>query len=163
MDDVAQPPSPPDFPRRFRVTPLQAVGIPLLLLLPVLHLVGLLDAASARTTIEQGDWRVDYELTTRQRYQKPLHLHVRLTNGSAATRGITVFVDTAYLSRFVEVRASPPLEHDGATPLLEIASGKTAVVRLDLTPKMIGWVEGGIVIRGEGIRREIGLRSFVLP
>ncbi|HWV58179.1 MAG TPA: hypothetical protein VNZ57_12070 [Longimicrobiales bacterium] len=163
VDNIAQPPPPPDFPRRFRVTPLQAVGIPLLLLLPALHLLGVLDAATTRAAFTNGEWQVEYELTTRQRYQKPVHLRLHLTNLAPAIRALTVVVDSAYLSQFVEVRATPPLDHHGATPVLEIAGGATAVVRLDLTPAMPGWVGGEVAFRGDGIDRAIRLRSFILP
>ncbi|MBI1296719.1 hypothetical protein GC175_17320 [bacterium] len=73
QEEDAQPPQPPPIKKRFQFTKAQLIGVPLILLIPILALIGVFDAHLERTTAVAGDLQVTVEYPTSVRYKfRPL-------------------------------------------------------------------------------------------
>jgi hypothetical protein len=98
------PPPAPDMPRRFRLHNYQKVGLPLLVLVPVLAMGGLFGESTDTTDLVTQTLLVEIDYPTRLRYRTSGEMVIRVTNRSTeALDSLIVTIDPAYLSGFSDV------------------------------------------------------------
>ena len=85
-DTVSQPeetlglPQPPPFQRKLQFHPTQRIGIPLLMILPILALFGLFGETYTTNHAENEQLSMQVEYATRYRYKMTNDLRVSVTN-----------------------------------------------------------------------------------
>lgn len=169
-DDVRppEPPQPPEIARRVRLTSLQKIGIPLILLLPFLSLIGLtysegyVDAPGSPLSL-----RVEYP--DRMRYGMFGRVIVEVINDSGEAAGpVTVQVDGSYLKQFEQIATAPAAET--VTPAVfeftidEVPPGEGRKVVVEMKAEVPGRHTGLLAARGPGgdaVQAEIA--TFIFP
>lgn len=150
------PPQAPDIPRYWKLYSHQYVGIPLLLLIPILALLGFLGETS--TTVEAAAdgivLRVLYP--DRAHYEAYNHITVTARNGSDSDMsGVMVEFDRALLDHFSQLSASPSFteitEAAYRVELGDIEAGAERVVVLDYQPDTNGIHESWVRLIADGI------------
>ena len=145
------PPGMPAVPRRLLFTPLQRWGLPVLLALPVLALIGLLGVSYDRT-VTTGDGltlEVDYPNRTRSGVATALTLTIS-NQGDAPVTGVYIALPRAYLESFdtFELR---PVAHTVSSETYrvdvgDIPTGGSRVVTALLTPGRYGRNTGTVTV-----------------
>jgi hypothetical protein len=113
---AAEPPEPPQVPTQIRIGVVQAVGVPLLALLPAVALTGLLGEREdhVRSLSTGGiSLQVDYPAVLRFRTMRELGITVR-NEGETTVPMATLQIDQSYLGAFTRVQTTPAVE--GVTP-----------------------------------------------
>lgn len=168
-DAKAEPPAPPDFRRRLRFGWTQIVGVGLLSLLPVVALTGALDTTERTAEAHAGTLALvaRYPASMHHGSNATLELSVR-NDGSQPLRDVRLRFDDRYLSRFADLRFTPPpwrLDDTHAEVLLgEIAGGETRRVVLHLQADHYGRPQGSIVAQAEpSDEARVDVSTLVLP
>ncbi len=161
--DEAGPEAPPPFKRRVVLGRWQAVGVAVLLTVPVLALAKVLGDRVERREVRLGGWVVTAEVPACARDGASMQITVQLARAdnrpvSSAPR---VDISPGYLSRFSDVKQRPSVF--GVTE----ESAKTDVpgpVAIELLPDRFGWARGRLgVTTDTGERLELELKTFVFP
>jgi hypothetical protein len=171
MDDAHEPhadedpPPPPDYRRRVRLYPSQWIGVPLLLLVPVLALAGVF--GETRTTRELRDDVLHYsvEYPTRLRAGQTTLLRIRIVSIAAtAPDSVTVTLDAAFMERFDEVRIMPEPARPWAVVVTGMAPGDSAEVQVELAGRALGRSRGGVTLEHTGgAPRDVAITTIVFP
>lgn len=165
----AQPPPPPNIPRRVAFDRGQLAGVLLLLAVPVLAVCGVFGTAEATESAAVGDLEVVVRHPERSRYKTRHSLDVALRNvGSQTVSGIIVAVDLAYLSAFADVRFDPPggraVNAAYEVTLDAIAPGETRHIRATLEAQAYGRHRGAVAIRAASAPPgRLSLATLTLP
>lgn len=110
-EEATQPPQPPSVKKRFQFTKAQWIGMPVILLIPVLALIGLFDTHSTRVTATVGDLQITVEHPTSVRYKRNEPISIVVQNLSASTfPTVTVAIDNAYINGFSTVTFTPDVD-----------------------------------------------------
>lgn len=111
QEELAKPPQPPSIKKRFEFTKAQLIGVPVILLIPILALIGLFDAHFEHATSVAGDLQVTVEYPSSIRYKKLEPISINVQNLSAVTfPTVTVTIDDAYLNAFSTVTFTPDVD-----------------------------------------------------
>ncbi len=109
---AAQPPEPPQTPTRVHIGIVQAVGVPLLALVPAVALTGLLGERQGHVrSVSAGgvSLQVDYPAVQRFRTLRELGITVR-NEGDTTLPMTTLQIDHSYLGAFTRVETTPAVE-----------------------------------------------------
>lgn len=164
-DEDLQPPAAPDLPRRLRLYTSQWIGMPLLLLIPVLALFGVFGESRHVVTARTGELAVEAEYPARNRYGMLADLRLAVTNTTAAALDtVTVVLDSAYATRFSSLTAIPDFERAYVIELTDLQPAETRRVRIELEGNEYGLHRGElrVGVRGAGTAR-LGLDTFIFP
>src|ERR1051326_6345693 len=102
------PVAPPQTRRRIAFTGKQRIGIPILTLIPLLALFGVFGERSATVEGRPASLAISVRYPVRFRYRQPEPLEIAVRNVSPRVIDtILVWLDTAYLTRFADVRITP--------------------------------------------------------
>jgi hypothetical protein len=119
---------------RWTLTRKQWVGLPVLLLIPVLALFGVFGERTDTITTATRSLGVTVSYPARLRYRQTERLEIAVTNRTeSAIDSVRVSLDTAYLARFIEVRVRPEPFASYDVRLADIAPGETRLVVVDMT------------------------------
>lgn len=128
QEETAQPPQPPSIKKRFEFTKAQLIGVPVILLIPILALIGVFDAHMERVTAGAGDLQITVEYPNSVRYKKIEPISIYVQNLSAGTfPTVTVTIDNAYLAGFSTVTFTPAVD--------EVTADKFTVNLNDVKPR----------------------------
>lgn len=169
-----QPPQPPPFERRIMLPALQLIGIPLLMLLPILAVAGVFGSSMTTESAANDALALRVESPIRTRYNLPDRLHIEVTN-LASSQPVTVTVEfsRAYVDAFADVSFFPDVQE--VTPevyrvaLPEIAAGEARVIdveaRADKYWQHIGQVTASVANGSPGgdAAVSVPLRTFTYP
>lgn len=168
------PAGPPGFRRAVRLGWLEAIGVPVLALLPALALFDQLgpSTASATVTAEAGSRRVELSVehprVVRHRGQTTLVVGVG-NAGLQALEGLRIGIDDTYLGRFSKVEMLQAA-HSDATGLVEVevpplGAGERTTVRVRLEAGDWGRFGGSVrVADAEGVALVgLSMSTRVLP
>jgi hypothetical protein len=149
--------------------PLQAIGVPLLLLVPIFALFGLLDTRLATKEVDENGLSLSIEYPSQLRYrtQDPFEISVRNETGHEIT-ALEVRVSRDYLDGFHEADFNPdPKEIDADEAVFEmnnVGAGETRRVLVNFEADQVGNHQGTLAAStelGPGPRLEFS--TFVLP
>lgn len=163
------PPQAPAFERRLQFARLQLVGMPLVMLVPMLALAGLLGGRREHAERRADDVVVDVAYEGRARYEASSRIEVKVHNaGAVPLAAAQVEIERALLEGFSEVMTSPAvaaIEGDAHVVALgELAPGATRMVIVEFRPSQPGRVRGGVRARvGESARVRVPVEMLVLP
>ena len=165
----SRPPGPLTTARKIRLHPFQIVGIPLLVLVPILALFGVfgetVDAVSASN--QQLEMHVKYP--TRFRYKMIDTITVSLFNASSQSiHSVQVGFDQAYLDKFSTVVLTPSVKHvTDAVYLVEVNDlqpAETRVISVTIQAEIYGKHEGTIAaIPDGGEKLQVSIDTFTFP
>lgn len=174
MDHIldGKPPSPPKAPdvrRRATFHLVQAIGVPLLALIPLLALFQVFGTTQGEARASDGPLTVEVTHPGRFRYKTILPLEVTVRNtGDTALSGVTVFLETDYVEHFstVTFTPSPQRVSDEAyvIDLGEIPPGESRVVDGMVQAERYWGASGRITVASDGPERaELEVATFVFP
>lgn len=167
--DPPEPPQPPAVGRRPRLTLVQAVGVPLLALLPILALFNFFGTTRGTVRAEDGPLEVEVVYPERFRYKMihPLTVTVR-NRGDAASADVTIRIDTSYLEHFSNVSFTPAPQRVTSDAYVftvgDLAPGDARVLAGHVQAERYWGANGRITVDSESIGRvDIGVDSLVFP
>lgn len=158
-DEGQEPPRPPRAPeivRKFKLYRHQWVGIPLMMSIPVLALLGVFGESWDTARAASAQLEIELRYPTRFRYKQLNEMDVYVTNTSAQRLDtVTVAFDTMYTSRFSTVTFLPDASEAYAVELLAIEPGERRLIRVELqaerywrhTGDVAAWAIGGDTAR----------------
>lgn len=164
-----QPPQPPDLPKKLEFTRSQIIGIPLLLLIPLLALFGVFGSSSTEAESTGHDLRVAVIYPSRFRYQQGNTLEIYVQNLSAgAMPTVTVSIDAAYLLAFSEVNLTPSVDEVTADAyrfyLQNMAPQETRLISVAVKADQYWQQRGQVAVQAmAGEPLHVELSTFVFP
>lgn len=163
------PPQPPAIDRRLQFARLQLVGMPLMMLVPLLAVFGLLGEARERTERAGDGVRVRVDYPGRARFEADTRLRLSVENvGSAALSDTRVEFERGLMDALSGIGFSPPVERIDrqayVVGLGELAPGAERVVFLDFRPSERGRLGGRVTLRAAGAPLvEVPIEVLVFP
>lgn len=134
-----RPPEAPEHHPRTRIPLGQMIGVPFIMLLPVLAIAGVFDDRRAVVTdaSESLSVRVEYPARTRHRVVNAISAWVM--NHSASTMD-TVFLslDATYVEHFTDLVFTPDVSRAYRIELTDVAPGETRLVQVELRAHSYG-------------------------
>jgi hypothetical protein len=160
-----RPPAPSDTPRRVRLYPHQWLGLPLLMLVPGLALLGVLGPSEAGATLEGRQLQVRVDHPTRLRAGQRAELRVEIRNAvGPPLRDIAVIFDAAYLEAFAEVRFQPGLTGTDHPVIDSLAAGEARTVTASFEGDRLWRSSGRVhVVAPATDSLTAALHTFTLP
>jgi hypothetical protein len=164
-----QPPQPPEFTPKFKLYPYQYIGIPIILLIPILALLGVFGEKVVEMEATSADLQVRVEYPIRTHYRLQHEMQVMVTNVSGeAMPSLTVRFDIDLMRAFSDITFTQEPDRiatDGYEVMLEaIAPGETRIVGVDVRAERYWAHDGVISVTGEGIDPvSIPLSVFIFP
>jgi hypothetical protein len=165
MDSQAsEPPRPPTTRTRLALTRKQYLGLPLLATIPVLALFGVFgerraDASSASHVLEM---RVRYPSRFRYRQIESLDVTVRNISGRTLDT-VSVSIDTAYITRFSNVRIEPAPREPFVVVLIHLRPMESRLVTAELWGAQYGSHSGRISASAQADTVSTLVNTFVFP
>lgn len=161
---VPQPPEPPQIGRRLVFHPLQAIGVPLIMLIPLLALLGVFGRATTEASERAANLEVKVEHPTRMRYKTTETVEIAVRNaGGGPLDSVNVVMDREYLEGFSNVSFTPTADEitdEGyVVELGAIEPGSTRIVSVEIRGDQYWLHEGGLTV-GEV---SIPLATWVFP
>lgn len=163
LEDLPDPPSPPDAPRHVRLHPHQWIGLALLAVLPILALMGLF-GETWETEVARGrglDVVVGYPDRYRYKQVNSLEVELRSTSGQPLDT-LAVALDTAFVRRFSGVSANPPFIRPFVSHVTDLEPGESRLVVIELQGERYGRHEGVLTVSGPDTIR-VPLSILILP
>lgn len=167
--EPSKPPQPPEVDKKFQVHTYQWIGIPLMLLIPILALVGLFGESvdSVRTSSQQLEMSVEYP--TRFRFKMIDEVTVTLSNVSGQTLpSVLVNFDREYIDAFSTVTFTPAVKSiTGSNYIVEVSDlqpGETRVISATVQAENYGMHRGTIGLGPEEAQDlEVSVATFTFP
>jgi hypothetical protein len=166
---ASQPPQPPEIEKRLAFYPEQLIGIPLLMLLPILALLGVFGEGYAEASSSSDVLAITVEYPTRNRYGMNNFIEVKVQNVTEReVASVTVSFNADYIGRFAEVTFQPEVDEvaNGAyhVTLNDVEPEETRLVTVELKGDQYGRHNGQIMVSAEGAREvEIPIDTFIFP
>jgi hypothetical protein len=158
------PLAPPQTRRRIAFTGKQRIGIPILTLIPLLALFGVFGERSTRIEARSASLAVSVQYPVRFRYRQTEPLEIAVRNLSPrVTDTILVSLDTAYLTRFADVRITPEPTSAFMVQLIGVKPGEQRLVVAELQGERYGRHQGSLVISVPNDSIRVTLRTLVFP
>lgn len=158
------PPTPPKLRPAVSLTLRQRIGIPLLLLIPILAAFGLFGEHFRTQQARQGRLAVVITYPDRVHYRQTLGVHLSVRNmGTTTIDTITVQYDTTYLNAFLISDATPSLGPSYVVPIIGVRPGETRLTTLALAGDHDGRSHGSVQVSTSTDTVRIPLSTFVFP
>lgn len=164
-EDTSQPPEVPEIDRGLQLYPWQWIGMPLLILVPVLALLGIFGDREGTVRAEDAVLEVRVEYPERLRAGRPATARVLVRNRAARPlESVRVSLDSSYLAGFADLRILPLPQRAYEVDLGMIGPGESRLVRMEMIGEAYGRHSGEVAARaGEGRGVRAHLRTFVFP
>jgi hypothetical protein len=164
-----KPPKIEPIKARFLMYPYQWIGLPLLLLIPILALFGVFDRNETSVTQQSDALTLNVESFTLNRYKMSGYIAVTVENtGDVPLSEVTVSVSRSYIEAFADVSTSPPITHITdeqyvfVLPALE--AGQTHTIDIQFLADRYGVHKGTVeaqINAGETV--QVAVQTLVLP
>jgi hypothetical protein len=167
--NVPRPPQAPKIDRKLVLDPLQAIGVPLLALIPILALAGLFGIDVEQRSGDSGVLSVNVEYPARTRLQTSGTLTIEVGNsGEQSLTGVTVGVERDYVEAFSEVSFTPSAagisDDQYVVDLGEVPAGAWRRVVLEFSPQRYWRQRGTVNVSVEGgDSASVDVSTFVYP
>jgi hypothetical protein len=164
-----QPPQAPEIERRILLTRLQAIGLPILLLVPLLALAGVFGLSRGQRSAQGNGLSIDVEYPSRARVRASDSLAVTVRNElDQAVDGVAVRIDREYVDSFAQVDFAPSVsslsEASYSVDLGRLPAGATRAVTVRLSPRDQWLRQGFVSVSGDGIEEStVEFATFVFP
>lgn len=159
-----RPPQAPEIERRLQLRRFQWIGLPLLMLIPILALTGAFDerrtsAAGANALLEL---RIDFPSRLRKPQVSRLEIEVRNLSVEHLDAGVVSF-DPAYLAAFSRVQLIPSPAKPYTVELRDLVPGEARQVRLEGEGKRYGWHSGEVIASAADSQVRVQVSTFLIP
>lgn len=167
--DTPQPPQPPEIKQRINLSRQQLIGLPLLILIPVLALFGVFGMTQGRGVQEGEALELSVDYTTRTRLRADYTLIIEVRNRlERPLDGVTVEIDRDYLEGFSEVEFTPSAttvtDDTYRIDLGTIPAAATRIVDGDLVPTSYWSHHGSVTVSASETEAvEFAIATFVFP
>lgn len=143
--ELPQPLQVRDLPRHLKFYRYQWVGLPLLLLMPVLALLGVFGETWDHVEDAGAELTLRVEYPTRYRYKQINTVQVFVQNTASSTLDtVVVAFDPAYIRRFSTLMFIPSPKQPFEIELLDVKPGETRLVWVELQGEQYGRHQGTI-------------------
>ena len=159
-----EPPSPPRIPPKVRLHRSELFGLPFLVALPLLAVLGVFGPTIETAHGQSGavSWSVEYP--SRIRYEKAERLLVHVANLSAApVSGVVLGFDPDYIHAFTNVAFDPAPKAPYVVSIPELAPGESRLVAVQLTADAYGSHRGWLTLSAGASQTKTELSTFVFP
>lgn len=166
--DVDRLPNPPDAPETRRSVSMhtyQWIGIPLLLLVPLLAVLGAFGESWQTARAKAGPLDVTVTYPTKYRYKQinSMEVHVRNT-GASVLDTVTVAFDTVYGTRFSTITSVPAFTDAFEVSLVALQPGESRLAWIELQAERYWRHQGDLSITaGAADTIRIPLSTIVYP
>ncbi|MEX2536688.1 MAG: hypothetical protein WD273_13915 [Trueperaceae bacterium] len=167
--EIPQPPEAPQIERRINLSRDQLIGIPILVLIPLLALFGVFGVSESRGTREGESVALAVEYSSRTRLRAAHSLVIEVTNRlDRPLTGVVVEVDRNYVEKFSQATFTPSASTVNETAyrvdLDPIPASATRVVTVDLKPVRYWSHSGTVTVSAtESNEVEFEFATFVFP
>jgi hypothetical protein len=167
-NEVPQPPEPPEVKRAINLYPYQWIGIPLMLLIPILAVFGVFGDRYNRVTQTGNGLEIEINYGTHLRYKtlNPLEISVRNMGGETLER-LVVSIDRDYIENFTNVQFKPDVARLNdkfyEVEFENMPAGDTRVVTVELQGERPGQHSGTITASTGGGAVQTSIETFVFP
>lgn len=164
VDDLPDPPGPPEIPRKLSLYRFQLLGLPFLVAIPVLALFGVFGDRTGTLRGDSGALEVSGQYPSVFRYKtiNAIDLHVR-NRGRAGIDTITVALDSTYASRFSTITAIPPFTGPFVVDLTDVSPGESRFVRIEIQAERYWSHEGEITVAAGADTIRLPLSTMIYP
>lgn len=167
--EISQPPQPPPFPRKIQLHRVQLIGMPILMLIPLLALFGVF--GETFDTLQAGNDSFAMEVTyaTRYRYKMSNPVEVSVHNVSAEPLPVVeVRFTTEYIDQFSEVTFTPQAETVTGefyiVELHDLQPQETRIVNVSLQGERYWRHQGRVIVSAEGVEPiAVTLVTWIFP
>lgn len=156
----------PEEPRRFRLHRFQWIGMPLILLVPLLALFGLFGETRDHVEEVGSELAVDVEYATRYRYKQINWVETVVENrADSLLDTVVVDFDPAYVSRFSTYQFIPSPTEAFRVELVGMKPRERRIVWAELQAEQYGRHEGTLDVyrKGGGDTVRVQLSTFIYP
>jgi hypothetical protein len=152
--EPSQPPQPPSVTRKFQFHLIQLIGMPLIILVPVLAMLGVFGETLDSVMVSNPQLEMHVEYPARFRYKMIDSVRVSLLNISTRLiPTVRVEFDQAYVEEFSTVTFTPSVKHiTDSVYMVEITDlepGETRVISVTIQAEKNGRHEGTITATPE--------------
>lgn len=160
-----QPPSPPSTRRRIHLSIPQAVGVGILLLVPILALFGVFGESWAVARGGSGGIELEVRYPDRYRYKQLNEMEVTVRNRTARVIDtLTIRVDPRYLDRFSTVQSIPSQQGLYEVPLVAVQPGEQRRAHIEYQAERYGRHSGALIATDGGAdTARVQLQTIVFP
>ena len=144
---------------------VQYIGVPLLLLVPVLALLGVFGERQGRARVQSADIELRVQWPTRTRHEQIHDIDVVVRNVSARVIDtLTVGLDSAYLSGFSAVSITPGAAQAWAVELAGMRPGEARHIVVAVDAKRYGRHSGPVTATAGGAdTARAVIDTFIFP
>jgi hypothetical protein len=167
-DDAPRPPQPPPVDKKLQFYRLQWVGIPLLMLIPILALLNVFGVSWETAVTTSNTLTVQIKYPSRDRYQMSNALEIHIENNSQeAIPTIIVSLDAEYVTSFSTVTFYPELDEiingQYQVKLENVQAGETRLVVVEIQGKAYGRHKGTITISTPEEEVAVPIHTTIIP
>lgn len=165
----SKPPQPPPISRKFEIRLYQMIGLPLIMLVPILALLGIFGETVDSTVISSPQLEMRVEYPTRFRYKMLDSITVTLRNVSGQPiSALDVRFARAYIRGFSTVTFTPPVksitEEDYILELNDLQPEETRIITVSIQAEKYGTHKGTIRVTPESAESvQVSLGTFIFP
>ena len=161
---LPKPPEPPRMPRRVRLHRFQWIGLPIILLAPiVLAVAGVFGESWETVEADAAGFRVVVDYPVRFRYKQLNEIRVAIESRSLGPADtVMVSVDTTYARGFSTITSTPAFERPYTTRVGGLRPGERGLVMIELQAERYGAHAGDLVVAAADTVR-VRLRTVVFP
>lgn len=142
----------------------QWIGIPLLIMIPILSLWGVFDRRTNIKTIEGHEFKAKIEFPAKLRDGEVEHIRIEVTNTSNKPLDkISAGLNREYLEKFNDVTFVPELNDNYEVELKEIPSGQSRYVDIKVKAREYGTYKGELRLTTKNSSFKTSLSTFVFP
>lgn len=166
--ESSQPPQPPQVARKLQFHILQLVGVPLMMLIPVLAIFGAFGETVHEVTESSQNLEMHVTFPTRFRYKMIDSVTVSIRNTSdQPITSVHITFDRAYIESFSTVTFTPSVKHVTeevyVVELTDLQPGQVQIVSLSIQAEKYGNHQGVITAKqgsDEGLQAHITTLTF---
>lgn len=160
-----EPPEPPPMERRVDAGPVQWIGFPLLLVLPVLALFGVFGDRQGRATVRSAEIEMSVDWPARTRHERTNDIGVRVRNVSnRVIDTLTIAFDSAYLAGFADVSLTPEAAQAWEVELAGMRPGEARHVVAGIDARRHGRHAGPVTATAGGPdTARLNIDTFIFP
>lgn len=164
-----EPPQPPSIKREFKLNPIQIIGIPLMMLVPILALLGAFGESDHAVTASNPGLEMHIEYPTRFRYKMTDSVTLSLSNTSSEPFSrVEIAFDRNYVEGFSTVSFTPSVKHVTDTAyvveLSDLQPAETRVISVSIQAENYGRHSGSITATPDaGQPLRVSIATFTFP
>jgi hypothetical protein len=167
--DVPETPVGPEITPKLKLHAHQKIGIPLLLLIPILAILGLFGVNTNELQAEAEDVSISVQYPTRFRYRQINTIEVGITNNTDdSLQPVTAYFDREYIDHFANADFTPQVSHITETAYIveleEMPAGETYYINVEIEAHDVGYHRGEIRVEADSTQStQVEVETLVFP